>query len=183
MATKKEELNYIQTPEGKSYWNEEGAYQLQYNQIYDSLVPSEGQAQTLIGEVVRAVSRLSYDYYNNGNMNACETTETDGEWIGDEEDGYYEEGELETNIAPAYNKFICLIREFGEEAGKEVSKKLNSVMDSIEDIILNSSYCKFSESEERPYVEMTDIVLSIAVRRYNENQFGEIPSWYEEEDE
>jgi len=60
------------TESGKSYWNNNGAYQEEYDTFYKELVPSRGEADTIHGEMIRAVSRLFYDYCNNGNCNVRE---------------------------------------------------------------------------------------------------------------
>lgn len=57
------------TESGKSYWNENGAYQEEYDKLYKELVPSRGEADSIHGEMIRAVSRLFYDFCNNGNCN------------------------------------------------------------------------------------------------------------------
>lgn len=49
-----------------TYWNGKGKFQAQYNECLDKLVPDSGKCDTLAGELVRAASRLSYDFYNNG---------------------------------------------------------------------------------------------------------------------
>ena len=36
------------------------------NNLFEALVPSSGPAETLAGEIVRACSKLRYDFYNNG---------------------------------------------------------------------------------------------------------------------
>lgn len=54
---------------GNSYWNNNGAYQTEYDELYDKLVPLKGEAKTIDGEKVRAVSRLFYEFCNNGNCN------------------------------------------------------------------------------------------------------------------
>lgn len=76
------------TPKGKSYWNAEGAYQKEYDQLYEKLVPASGEAKTSDGELLRSITRLYYDYCNNGNGNVF--TES---W-----------GEVEMN--PMYEEFI-----------------------------------------------------------------------------
>ena len=58
------------TPLGKSYWNNEGAYQKELDELSEKM-PVCGAADTLNGELVRAANRLYYDYCNNGNCNAC----------------------------------------------------------------------------------------------------------------
>lgn len=52
-----------------SFWNNNHPLQSLYNELYDSLVPSHGSAETLAGEVIRAATKLYYDYYNNGLCN------------------------------------------------------------------------------------------------------------------
>jgi len=67
-----------QTLAGNSYWNETGAYQKEYDQLWKDLVPSSGEANTIDGELIRCAGRLLYDYCNNGNCNAVDyTTETE----------------------------------------------------------------------------------------------------------
>jgi hypothetical protein len=58
------------TPTGQSYWNDKGAFQAEYNELYEKHVPRSGSCSTLNGELIRAASRLSYEYYNNGNCNS-----------------------------------------------------------------------------------------------------------------
>ncbi len=60
------------TESGKSYWNNNGAYQTEYDKLYEDLVPSRGEADTVHGEMIRSVSRLFYDFCNNGNCNVRE---------------------------------------------------------------------------------------------------------------
>jgi len=49
-----------------TYWNGNGKYQKEYDQMVNDLVPASGKCDTLAGEMIRAVSRLGYDFYNNG---------------------------------------------------------------------------------------------------------------------
>ena len=51
------------------YWNEEGQYQKEYQELHVQLVPVSGYCETLGGETLRAASRLYYDAYNNGFCN------------------------------------------------------------------------------------------------------------------
>jgi len=52
-----------------TYWEESGLYQAQYNEMFDKLIPSSGKCKTLGGEILRAVTRLYHDGYNNGFLN------------------------------------------------------------------------------------------------------------------
>jgi hypothetical protein len=60
------------TESGKSYWDNNGAYQTEYDKLYEDLVPSRGEADTIHGEMIRATSRLFYDFCNNGNCNVID---------------------------------------------------------------------------------------------------------------
>ncbi len=48
-----------------TYWNGTGQFQSAYNELL-KLMPFTGAADTLAGELIRSVSRLGYDFYNNG---------------------------------------------------------------------------------------------------------------------
>lgn len=58
------------TPKENNYWNSTGAYEKELKVLTDELMPIIGQAKTINGELIRAIHRLCYDYYNNGNCNA-----------------------------------------------------------------------------------------------------------------
>lgn len=49
-----------------SYWNSKGPEQATYNRLYDALVPESGDCATVEGELLRAISKVYYDNYNNG---------------------------------------------------------------------------------------------------------------------
>lgn len=48
-----------------TYWNHQGKYQAAYDELV-KLMPAMGKADTVAGELIRSVSRLAYDFYNNG---------------------------------------------------------------------------------------------------------------------
>jgi DnaJ-class molecular chaperone len=92
-------MERLKTQLGNSYWNRTGAYQKEYNELYEELVPSHGESDTINGELLRAVSRLGYEFCNNGNCNAIEL-ETYHEFVdcrecdgSGEEENYEEDGE------------------------------------------------------------------------------------------
>ena len=79
----------------KSYWDNEGKYQEQYNAAYKALIPFHGEAKDGLPESLRAISRIGYDYYNNGFCNLWQGWE-DIDDYGDEVmvyemDSYYED--------------------------------------------------------------------------------------------
>ena len=47
------------------YWNNTGKYQKLYDDLWD-LVPSDGPTGYVELEVLRAISKIAYDFYNNG---------------------------------------------------------------------------------------------------------------------
>jgi hypothetical protein len=83
----------IDKPSGV-YWDNEGKYQGQYDRAWKQLIPASGEAKDGLPEALRAISRIGYDYYNNGFANLWRTHE---EYDGYDHydvhtmDSYYEE--------------------------------------------------------------------------------------------
>ena len=48
-----------------TYWNNQGKFQADYDRLVE-LMPGMGNCDTVAGEMIRSVSRLGYDLYNNG---------------------------------------------------------------------------------------------------------------------
>ncbi len=51
-----------------TYWSGTGALQKEYDALYNELVPSQGKADTIEGEVLRASSKIVYRHYNDGDL-------------------------------------------------------------------------------------------------------------------
>lgn len=51
-----------------TYWNGKGKYEEEYHTMFENLVPLQGKADTEAGEVLRRISTLYYDLYNNGDV-------------------------------------------------------------------------------------------------------------------
>jgi hypothetical protein len=51
-----------------TYWSGTGSLQKEYEALYDKLVPSQGAAETIEGEVLRAASKIVYRHYNDGDL-------------------------------------------------------------------------------------------------------------------
>ena len=77
----------------QSYWDNEGKYQEQYNAAWKALIPASGEAEDGLPEALRAISRVGYDYYNNGFCNLWQEWEDVDDWGEDtivrEMDSYY----------------------------------------------------------------------------------------------
>ena len=48
-----------------TYWNKAGKYQADYDRLVEAM-PDMGNCDTTAGEMIRAASKLGYDFYNNG---------------------------------------------------------------------------------------------------------------------
>lgn len=79
------------------YWDNAGKYQDTYNRLSGELVPAEGHASTVAGEMLRAMSNVYYDYYNNGACNLDGGRQNDAyllmaysDWVHERVDGYTE---------------------------------------------------------------------------------------------
>lgn len=177
-------LEKLTTLSGNSYWNETGAYQKQWNELYENLVPDSGEAGTIHGELIRCASRLFYDYCNNGNCNVldhkyemvtytCGDCDGTGKIDNDEEDkdDPYEEhpndcvncgGSGETEDEEQGDVFIA---EFYEEVIDFLEMNLtnNDCTDRLKEFLLHSgkgynSY-KFDDPEMAVYNKVCDEVM------------------------
>lgn len=67
-----------------SYWDNRGRYQKLHDALFQILVPAHGKCEFAFGEPLRMLSKVIYDYYNNGwcNLLDCyvEYVETILEW-------------------------------------------------------------------------------------------------------
>lgn len=177
------QLQFKQTELGKSYWNSNGAFQKEYDELYEKHVPSSGAATTLNGELIRATSRLFYEYCNNGNCNACEQKWGEEErechsCNGDDEDceecygsGYTTEEVIEsTSVSPMYSQFLELIKKSVSSTKEDVGK----VEKFIED---NNSSNQFSDENMKLYNDLTDKVIYYVLT----NEDKDLPDWYEKD--
>ena len=202
LSTYKETIMEVRfTTAGNSYWDNCGAYQNEYDEL-DKLVPSEGHADTLVGEVVRASGILGYEYYNNGNCNACHVDETEGEWhdcpccggygeVDDEEGimitcpecdgagGYSDEPEYEYSVDEFYDQFLQLLAYvFDENDLSEGTKCVEKVQEIIEHSSdFNESNEIFSEENKDAYNKIMDYAMAWAWE--NRDNKEPIPGWYQ----
>lgn len=52
-----------------TYWNGKGKHQELYDRLRVELVPDEGEAKTVRGEILRLTGNIYYDIMNNGGCN------------------------------------------------------------------------------------------------------------------
>ena len=163
----------LETPLGKSYWNQEGAYQNIYDFLYKNLVPSSGNAPTIHGELIRCVGRLYYDYCNNGNCNVLDIkmqTCHNCEGCGYQEVFYSVDEDAEPETEDCY---VCdgagevqdevYITEYYEEMIDFLSNYMldRTPIANLQDYLLNSKNlrCKFDDKEYDIYNKLTDAVI------------------------
>lgn len=49
-----------------TYWNNNGKFQAEYHELFKKLIPGNGPASTRPGELLRAISKLYYRWFNDG---------------------------------------------------------------------------------------------------------------------
>jgi hypothetical protein len=49
-----------------TFWNQEHPLSVKAQELFDTLVPTIGSCTTLQGELLRASTRIGYDWFNNG---------------------------------------------------------------------------------------------------------------------
>ncbi len=147
------------TPIGKSYWNNEGSYQKESDELWEQLVPREGEADTVNGELIRIAHRLYHEYCNNGNGNARDEriVEHSYSWYEDDEDDY------EVVIADYWEGIIDYLRNTIRD------KELNNVCDRIKEIIL-SERNTFDDEDMNTYDTMMDITIHYVLTHENKNR-------------
>lgn len=69
--------NNISMTTEKTYWNQKGRYQEVYDKIFAEFIPSHGEAKNHHAEAVRCISRIYYDFFNNG---FCNAIDEDRDW-------------------------------------------------------------------------------------------------------
>lgn len=160
-----------------SYWNENAVYNKEISYLWDKLVPSQGAAETMHGELIRCHSRLEYDYYNNGNCNVrdvkvideykdCGDCDGDGEidygdgtigvctyceGIGEE---HYSSSE-EVEINQFYDNMIHFLEFYGNAEISKLARELRSFL-----LRTDVGYCtyEYDGKESEIYTKLGDAV-------------------------
>ena len=159
------------TESGNSYWNNNGAYSKELLELYNKLVPDSGNAQTVHGELVRAVCWLGYEYYNNGNCNACAPYYADPEYDVDDDGKEYciNDGEIKRiDINGYYDNMLDFIYTYSDVEGLTTTQQVEKAVEDVRFVIkqaVNYKTCGgyFQESFEKRYSELTDLVMYVVL--------------------
>jgi len=132
------------TAKGCGYWQMNGAYQKEYDELWTKLVPGIGDAETTNGELLRTSAKLYHDYFNNGNMNAQDREYYDE----DDEDAY------ETRVSEYYQQCLNFLRNTCKQ-----DYELQGLLQRVEEIILECCGGKNDADDEHTYDLMVDHVI------------------------
>ena len=116
----------------KTYWDNEGKYQEQYNAAWKALIPMSGEAKDGWPEALRAISRIGYDYYNNGFCNLWRSWD-DGDTVMD---SYYEDMVEYLRIHIPYEMYMELDTFLHDAKGYGNWSNQAGVIDRIIDYIM-----------------------------------------------
>ena len=158
------------------YWGS-GAYQKEYDKLWNDLVPPQADADTIHGELIRSCGRLLHEYMNNGNCNAVDIEEeTCDECLGsgmqdtdeDEEerecswcDNGYTQGEKV--IDEYYEMMLNFIEEHCEDNCCEVDDLRNFMTDPS----VGYTEYKFDKVEKANYNNLIDMVVYYCLTKKN----------------
>ena len=121
----------------KAYWDNNGKYQEQYDKAWEQLIPAQGEAKDGWPEALRAISRIGYDYYNNGFANLWHTWD-DGDTVMD---SYYEDmvdylrSEIPRDMHKELKLFLLDAKGYGNWSNKAgiIDRIIDYIMEQIID--------------------------------------------------
>lgn len=154
-----------------SYWNQNAKYSVELDELFDKLVPSEGEADTLEGNLIRAVTRLGYEHSNNGNCNARSYRE---ELERVEYETYNEEtGEYQIDYDVEYVEVVDGVSDFYMDFIQLIADNVPTVtqleLDAICDVIMNE-HPQFNQKEYDAYNVVIDKVVENVLTRLSEKE-------------
>lgn len=164
------------------YWNGNGGNEQELQRLTEKFMPASGRAENLVGEVIRAVNRLYYEFCNNGNCNAMDCHTIPGEWVECSRrsgSGYVEEydedsDEEEYTLNGFYGNFINLIREYFTSKncaeGVKAINELEAIVENMRDT---------TDANMSVYDRVTDYAVWLVLN--DEDNTTPIPEWYKNE--
>ena len=140
------------------YLNNQGKYQKDYDSLYKKLVPSNGHASTPQGELLAAVSKMYYRYYNDGDLYSTFMAEyldnTDG-------DPTFE-------LTPRHQRFW-------RDTAAEI-ELIESLRDFDDECISDEEYKKWHKKEDKIHKEAYDKFMDRVICRIKREIDDELQS-------
>lgn len=156
---KQNNIEMKRTAKGCGYWQDNGAYQQEYEKLWNELVPAEGEAETVNGEILRASSKLYHEFFNNGNMNACECNVIPNY---DDQDEDYEE-EYDYTVSPYYQRLLDFLNK-----ACSTDYEMRGLLQRIADMILIGENACNVKDNEHVYDLMVDHAIYWVLTHDNE---------------
>ena len=136
------------------YWEDSGVYQKIYDNLYNELVPASDMAETIHGELIRCISRLYYDFCNNGNCNVLDNEMENCEYCdgygyeedadGEEQDCSYCDGECRVDgdlyVIDYYDDMLSFL---------EINMTERDLAKDLRSWLLNEYQTRYSFSDEQ----------------------------------
>lgn len=181
---------------GKSYWNSNGAYEVEYKELVMALVPTSGSAETVHGELLRNIGNLFYEFCNNGNCNAieydkeeelievtcdecCGSGYVEEDFGGDEfeevecpecfGDGEVEDYEESTGIAIVSTRYLDQIEFIQEtfDSNNVPRKNIDNLLKFYYDDSFGDTGYSFSDAQMDRYNKVVDDIMALVLRTEN----------------
>ncbi len=120
----------------KNYFDGTSIHQEKYDQLFDSLVPERGEADTVKGETLRVAGRIYHDWFNNG---FCNITAPHFELMLD----FLRSQKSNYDYGYEMNAIDAVVEEINNDSNDIDFEEYGHVSDALEDI-LNKIVIKLS---------------------------------------
>ena len=138
----------ITSPKSRNhYWDSKGINQQVFDRLIDELMPAEGEAKTLHGELIRSANRLYHEYCNNGNINAVN-------YIYDR----HSEEPIDSEMNPFFGKFLNILQDAFEKGGEAYTGGVY-ICKRIRNFIISESRDSYSNEYMVMYDQLIDYAL------------------------
>lgn len=162
--------------ETKSYFMEENPAELfdDYAKLWDKLVPASGKCETVEGELLRAATRLTYDYYNNGFGNNWSNSYA---YLRDFKKNYPEiAGRMDTgnalSVLRPYKNGRMMTTNMDTPQDTKIQEALLRLMDECVKVVLRQDTYHQNEVDSITYARLPDDDIKSRNARDNRKRSG-----------
>lgn len=113
----------VLTENAGEYWHGKSKNNSLQEKLYAELIPAKDEADNVHGMLLRAVTKIYYDIYNNGGGNMIDNIH--GDWLEEGDEGY-EEPEYE--LVGLYKGFFENLKRFMPADHQECVSKAKSLV-------------------------------------------------------